>query len=799
MPTIEEAFSALSGGAVFSKIDLTDAYTQLAVDDDAAKLLTVATHKGLFSVHRLPYGLSAAPGIFQRMMCDLLTGMDGVVVWLDDILVTGRTRQEHDGRLHEVLKRISDKGLRVNAKKCQFHKSELEYLGFKLDSTGRQPMRKRVAAILDAPPPTDVSELRSFLGKLNFYDKFLESRATIFEPLYRLSDNDKEWVWGEAQQNAFEEAKKMLCSAKVLVHYDLKRELVVCADGSPVGVGAVLAHTFPDGEKPIEYASRALSKAEKNYSQTDREALSIVFAVKKWHNYLCGRHFTIITDHKPLLGLFGTDKPMPTMISPRVERWLIMMGCYSYTIKWRPGKQHGNCDALSRLCIPGTAPDKTPEPYGLFLMTGLSSPHLTWQQVAQDTAKDPILSKVKKWTQEGWPTRDPGGELSVYFQKREALSMCRDCILWGIRVVIPKGLREAALRHLHAAHLGVVKSKRLARVLFWWPGLPLQVEQMVAHCPACQATRANAPALPVTPWPEPTGKWQRLHIDFAGPYHGKHFIVVVDAYTRWMEVKFVKGPTSEATMQVLENVFNFNGFPHTIVSDNGTAFKSHKFNNFCSTRGIRQLFTAPRMPQSNGHAERMVRTIKEKLSQVGGANTQEKLDRIVDALRSTPGQDGESPNQRLFGRELRTPVTLTHNRDEEDHDHTGEAVDEDTGKAANQDEVWADTVWNVEEKDQSVDATVREENANLTTEGDEQKAQPEQPQDEAGAANNVQVQAEAEQHDKQVRHGKGRGRRSLDVQPSPERPAGRKQPERSTRNPNPLYVESTNEWGGTAQ
>ncbi|KAE8740763.1 hypothetical protein FOCC_FOCC013708 [Frankliniella occidentalis] len=268
MPTIEEAFSALSGGTIFSKIDLTDAYTQMAVDDEAAKLLTVATHKGLFS----------------------------------------------------------------------------------------------------------------------------------------------DWVWGTAQQNAFDEAKKMLCSAKVLVHYDLKRNLVVSGDASPVGVGAVIAHEFPEGEKPIEYASRALHKAEKNYSQTDREALSIVFAVKKWHNYLCGREFKIITDHKPLLGLFGTDKPMPTMVSPRMERWLIMMGCYKYTIEWRPGKLHGNCDALSRLCIPGTAPATIPEPYGVFLMTGISSPHLTSKQVAEATVKDTTLSKVMKWTQEGWPRKDPGGQ-----------------------------------------------------------------------------------------------------------------------------------------------------------------------------------------------------------------------------------------------------------------------------------------------------------------------------------------------------------------------------------------------------
>jgi hypothetical protein len=276
-----------------------------------------------------------------------------------------------------------------------------------------------VEAIRKAADPKDVSELHTFVGKLAFYDRFMPNRAAVLEPLYRLLHDDVEWVWGAVEKEAYRQAKELLCSSKLLVHYDLEKELVVSCDASPKGLGAVIAHVFEDNfERPIEYASRTLSPAEQNYSQIDREALAIVFAVKKWHNYLAGRHFVIYTDNKPLLGLFGTDRPIPHVISPRVERWMVMMGCYSYELRYRPAKEHGNADALSRLLVPGSPAAEPPEPPGIFLMTGTSSPHLAAAEIAEETRKDTVLSEVVHWVQEGWPTRDPGGAGSTHLISR---------------------------------------------------------------------------------------------------------------------------------------------------------------------------------------------------------------------------------------------------------------------------------------------------------------------------------------------------------------------------------------------
>lgn len=659
MPTVEEAFSNHAGCQMFSKLDLKDAYMQLPVEEETAKALTVCTHRGLFSVNRLPFGICSGPSIFQRRMCDLLAGIDGVIVWLDDILVAGPSAEVHDERLGVVLQRLSDAGLRVHPTKCQIGRKDIQYLGFNLDKDGITPLRSKVAAILDLPRPNDVGELQTFLGKLNYYDKFLQSRATVFEPLYRLIDKGVSWTWEEKQEEAFCKAKEMLSSSKLLVHYDLQKEVVIYCDASPVGVGAVLSHVQEDGtDRPIEFASRSLTKPEKNYSQTDKEALSIIFAVKKWHCYLAGRKFVVVTDHKPLLGLFGCDKPMPQVISPRLERWMLFMACYAYEIKYRPGKVHCNADTLSRLCVPGSTSSEEVQLANLFLMTSVESPHLSADQVAAETAKDAVLQKVLKCVMEGWPKKNGDKEIWSFFQKKDEISTERGCLLWGSRVIIPRILQEAALRHLHAAHMGVVRTKRLARVLMWWPKLSTDIEQMVAVCKACQATRARTPRLPTTPWPEATGPWERIHIDFAGPFHNRHFFVIVDAKTGWTDAKWVPGPTAEAAINSLGTCFQYNGLPMTIVSDNGSAFRSHKFSSFCTARGVRQLFTAPEHPSSNGRAERFVRTIKEMLTRLSGNDWNAKLATVLDALRTTPGQDGLSPNQRLMGRKVHTFYSL---------------------------------------------------------------------------------------------------------------------------------------------
>ncbi|XP_075550349.1 uncharacterized protein LOC142583754 [Dermacentor variabilis] len=438
LPTPEQLFARLAGCSKFSKLDLGQAYQQKTVDEETADLLTVTTHRGLFRVTRLQFGGALAVAIFQRYMEELLHGIDGVLVFLDDILIGGRDEAQHYARLQEVLKRIHEDGV--------------------------QPTEDKVRAIHDAPEPTCKKELQAFLGALNFY-KFLKGAAHTLEPLYRLLDKGREWRWTRAEADAFRKAKDLLQSSHVLVHYDVNRPLVLACDASPYGLDAVLSHVGEDGsERPVAYASRTMSAAERKYAQTDREALAIGFGVKKYYKFLYGRHFKIVTDHKPLLGLLHHAKPIPQVLSPRMLRWTLMLSAYDYEIEYRPAEKLSNADAFSRLPLRAS---KTEEEEQRLWEVGMleMAPEVTWnsRKVASFTSRDKLLARVCNSVQHGWSEGKLPEEFAAFVIRKHELSVYQGCLLWGSRVVIPEPARPYVMDILHTAHPGIVKMKGLAR------------------------------------------------------------------------------------------------------------------------------------------------------------------------------------------------------------------------------------------------------------------------------------------------------------------------------------------------
>ena len=224
-------------------------------------------------------------------MCSL----PGVAVYIDDILITGKTEEDHLQKLDRVLNRLENAGLRLNRSKCTFLLPEIQYLGHVISAKGIRPSREKVRALQEAPMPTNVQQLRSFLGAVNYYRKFISNLSDLLTPLNELLQKNKRWTWGQKQVAAFEEAKRQLTSTRVLTHYDPNKPLLLSCDASSYGLGAVISHRLNnDDEKPIAFASRTLSSAEKKYSQLDKEALSIIYGVKKFQQYLQGRNFTII-------------------------------------------------------------------------------------------------------------------------------------------------------------------------------------------------------------------------------------------------------------------------------------------------------------------------------------------------------------------------------------------------------------------------------------------------------------------------------------------------------------------------
>ena len=359
------------------------------------------------------------------------------------------------------------------------------------------------------------------------------------------------------------------------MHFDPDKPLILSCDASSVGIGAVLLHTTPEGmEQPIAFALRSLLPAERKYAQLQKEGLAIVFGVRRFHQFLWGRHFKIRSDHKPLKYLFSPIQAVPTMASARIQRWALMLGAYHYTVEYQPGKELGHADMLSRLPLP-EAPSDVPLPVKVVqLMECLQSAPVSARQIKVWTGRDPTLSQVRDLVLEGGWTNVQDPSLQPYQNRKNELSVQDGCVLWGSRVVIPPPGRVRVTHALHESHPGIARMKALARRYVWWPGMDSDIEAKVKKCLQCQTNQRNPTPASIHPWEWPEHPWARLHADFAGPFMGHMFLLVVDARTKRLEVHPMKLATSQTTMEHLCLSFATHGLPETLVTDNGSVFKS---------------------------------------------------------------------------------------------------------------------------------------------------------------------------------------------------------------------------------
>ena len=355
LPKPSDLMASLTGGKQFTKLDLRSAYQQMPLDAESAKLVTINTHQGLYEYTKLPFGVSSAPAIFQRSMDSILQGLPQVICYLDDILITGKSEGEHIKNLEEVLKRFKEHGITLKKDKCVFVQKSVEYLGRVVDAQGIRTSERKVQAVREAPAPENIQELRSVLGMINYYGKFIPNLSTLLHPLHNLLKANQPWKWSAECQQVFQKVKHCLTQAPVLVHYNPDLPLVLAADASAYGLGAVISHRWADGtEKPIAFASRTLNSSERNYPQVEKEALSLVFGIKKFHEYVYGRRFTLITDNQPLTAILGPKRGIPTLAAARMQRWALLLTAYTYDIQYRSSKAHANADGLSRLPLKST-------------------------------------------------------------------------------------------------------------------------------------------------------------------------------------------------------------------------------------------------------------------------------------------------------------------------------------------------------------------------------------------------------------------------------------------------------------
>lgn len=644
---IDDVLHSLRNSSYYCKLDLFKAYLHLKVDEQSSFIQTISTHRGTYRMNRLSFGVKTAPSEFNRIISQILQGLNKTEAYFDDIIVHGATLTECKENLQACLQRLQDYDLHLNKNKCIFFTNKVEYLGHIIEYNKISKSPIKIQVIKDMSRPSNVEELRRFLGLITYYSKFIPDFSTVSYPLRQLLQKNTRWKWTVSSESAFSKLKSELCNDNVLFPFDPSLPVVLTTDASPTGLGAILSHQVNGHERPIAYASRSLSNSEMNYSQLDREALAIIFGVTHFYNYLFGKHFMLVTDNEPLSRILHPHKALPKMTSARLLRYASFLSGFDYTLKCKKGEENQNVDCLSRATVhnPGVVKDIIGEEANEICaqsIFSISSSTITSLTIKKETEKDSELSKVVS---------------NLLKNSEESEFTLLDGILfWKDRVVVPKALRSTVLNELHETHLGITKMKQLARRYVYWPGIDKDIERLVRECENCALIKSNPAEAPVHSWETPQNNWDRIHVDYAGPLQNHNFLICVDAKSKWVEVRTIReAPTSSSTIVLLQNIFSMHGYPKVLVSDNATLFTSEEFTSFCKTSGIFQKFIAPGHPATNGLAERNVQTLKHKIlaSSSEDKSIQNIVQEILFRYRATPLICGKTPAELYLQRKLR--------------------------------------------------------------------------------------------------------------------------------------------------
>ena len=661
IPTLDEILDKVNGATVFSKVDLKMAYHQIELDDESRDITTFTSSEGIYRYKRLVFGISSAFEEFQRIISGCFKSQKGIVNISDDILIFGRTPEEHDAALATCFKILSEKGLTVNREKCKFHQSEIEFFGFILSANGIRPMQSKIKAVENFPNPKNPKEVRSFLGLINYLGRFIPNLSSLSLPLRNLTKQNVVWQWTIVEQQSFNELKRLVSTAPVMAHFDTQKETKVVVDASPIGLGAILLQASEDNKfRAVAYASRALTPTETRYSQTEREALSVVWACEKFHLFLVGKHFIIETDHKPLLGIYSTNgKP-----STRVSRWSLRLQPYSFTLRYITGESNP-ADILSRhplqdgVCRKSVHEIEAEQTVNFHIAHSIPKA-LTLSEVLVESQKDKVLCDVQDALRSGqWHIHD---HLKPFKLVKDELSCKSGIIMKGTQMVIPNALRKRVLSIAHESHMGISKTKELLRSKVWWPDINKEVETLIKSCTLCLSTQPvqKGEPLKMTVMPK---LWDTIHADICGPFpDGWSMLGTVDECSRWPNVFLIRDTTTSGVIKKLLELFTVNGTPNTLVTDNGPQFTSKMFKDFCLEWGIKHRKVTPLHPEANSEIERLFRTVLKviRIAVNAGKDWKTELRKFLLAYRNSPHASTKiSPAKMMFGRNLQDKLPST--------------------------------------------------------------------------------------------------------------------------------------------
>lgn len=632
LPRIEESLDALSGARWFTTMDLASGYNQVPVTEGDKAKTAFCTPFGLFEFNRMPFGLCNAPRTFQRLMERIFGAQhcQSLLLYLDDVIVFSSSVDEHLSRLDAALSRLQHEGLKVKLEKCSFFQKEVQYLGHLISQDGVSTDPSKIAAVGDWPHPTNVTELRSFLGFASYYRRFVEGFAKLAAPLHRLAaelaGTKKRKVqsrglragWTEGCEESFQKLKACLVSAPTLAFADFSLPFILEVDASHSGLGAVLSQEQGGRVRPVAYASRSLHPAEKNYSSMKLEFLAMKWAmVEKFREYLWGQSCVVWTDNNPLSHL------ETARLGATEQRWVAELSAFNYSVRYRPGRINKNADALSRQSQAGIHNELGGA------LPGTAVPDVLQQSIVQGKPTVAVQSEVTVL-----PSRTPadlqalqqadpaiGAFLHFWRQRREPSHAERQGLSpqvrglvrqWGrvvqvggllyrrlfrpdggeevYQLLLPESLKEEVLMQLHQnhGHQGIERTTELVRQRCYWPRLDQDVKEWCQGCERCALAKCTQPKVRA-----PMGHLlaakpnQVLAIDFTllePSQDGEELVLVMtDVFSKFTQAVPTRDQRAATVAEVLVKEWFYRyGVPARIHSDQGRCFESALVQQLCA-------------------------------------------------------------------------------------------------------------------------------------------------------------------------------------------------------------------------
>lgn len=609
LPLIEDLLELLRNKKLFSILDLKSGFHQIKIEPESTKYTSFVTPNGQYEYKCVPFGLCNAPAVFQRYVNKIfkpLIDAGKLCVYIDDILIFSETYEDHLTTLEKVFQILSKNLLELNISKCKFFQNEIDYLGYTINSKGRRPNKSHIEAVSNFPEPKNIKDVQRFLGLTSYFRKFIQGFATIARPLYDLLKKNSQFKFDDVEKEAFEKLKNKLITAPILAIYNPKAETQLHCDASSYGFGAILLQKQNDNNfHPISFFSKKTDEFEKKLHSFELETLAVVYAVKRFHVYLSGIEFKILTDCNALAQTLEKKE-----INPKIGRWALFLDKYHKTIDYRSGHRMQHVDALSRQNMSeGEDQNKINQMICVLNIQDIE------QNIILAQEQDEKIKNIKRHLE---INTFPGFELQngILFRKHEQIRL----------LVIPKAMIDNILRICHDqnGHIGVEKTMIEIKKHYWFSNMKKIVKKYILNCLSCifyspLDGKKEGFLKSIDKGNEP---FNTIHMDHYGPIklgsssNYKYILVIIDGFTKFVKFYATKTTNTDEVIKCLQLYMNYYSKPMRIITDRGTCFTSRKFENFLECHCVEHIKTASYTPEANGQAERVNRTLTPMLAKL---------------------------------------------------------------------------------------------------------------------------------------------------------------------------------------